>query len=131
MAAFARRVAGAGPPLERWRTSGREVGLETVVARLGSAPLFGGGTLVIVSEPDRLVTDRSTGRRAAGIERLLDAVAPGNALALLDLPEPGRKPSAALAALRARYPQYRTMALEALPLVRFVPVRIVSWFAAG
>jgi PPOX class probable F420-dependent enzyme len=37
----------------------------------------------------------------------------------------------ALAALRARYPQYRTMDLEALPVVRFVPVRIVSWFASG
>ncbi|MCL6645535.1 MAG: TIGR03668 family PPOX class F420-dependent oxidoreductase [Dehalococcoidia bacterium] len=37
----------------------------------------------------------------------------------------------ALTALRARYPQYRTMDLEALPLVRFVPARIVSWFASG
>lgn len=101
VAAFARRVAGEGSPLARWRTSGREVGLETVVARLGSAPLFGGGTLVVVSEPDRLVAERSAVRRAAGIERLLDSVAPGNALALLDLPEPGKKPSAALAALRA------------------------------
>jgi PPOX class probable F420-dependent enzyme len=38
---------------------------------------------------------------------------------------------AALAALRARYPQYRAMALEGLPLLRFVPSRVVSWFAAG
>lgn len=38
---------------------------------------------------------------------------------------------AALAALRLRYPQYRAMALERLPLLRFVPVRVVSWFAGG
>lgn len=37
-----------------------------------------------------------------------------------DLPE-------ALAALRARYPQYRSMALERLPLIVFEPQRVVSW----
>ncbi len=33
----------------------------------------------------------------------------------------------ALGALRARYPQYETMALEALPLIRITPERTVSW----
>ena len=32
-----------------------------------------------------------------------------------------------LAALRARYPQYRTMGLEHLPLIVFQPSRTVSW----
>jgi PPOX class probable F420-dependent enzyme len=36
---------------------------------------------------------------------------------------------AALDALRARYPQYRSMALEDRPLLRLLPVRVVSWFA--
>ncbi len=36
---------------------------------------------------------------------------------------------AALEALRSRYPQYRAMALEQLPLLRFVPARVISWFA--
>ncbi|MES4792504.1 MAG: TIGR03668 family PPOX class F420-dependent oxidoreductase [Chloroflexota bacterium] len=35
----------------------------------------------------------------------------------------------ALVALRTRYPQYRTMQLEDLPLLRFTIDRIVSWFA--
>lgn len=33
----------------------------------------------------------------------------------------------ALAALRARYPAYREMALERLPLIRIVPGRSVAW----
>jgi PPOX class probable F420-dependent enzyme len=33
----------------------------------------------------------------------------------------------ALAALRARYRQYRTMALEELPLLKITPTRLVSW----
>jgi PPOX class probable F420-dependent enzyme len=35
--------------------------------------------------------------------------------------------SRALAALRARYRQYRTMALESLPLLRITPTRLVGW----
>lgn len=35
----------------------------------------------------------------------------------------------ALAALRAKYPQYRAMALEARPLIRITPERVVAWAA--
>ncbi|MBI2766851.1 MAG: TIGR03668 family PPOX class F420-dependent oxidoreductase [Chloroflexi bacterium] len=38
---------------------------------------------------------------------------------------------AALVALRARYPQYRAMALEGLPLIAITPTRVVTWRAAG
>ena len=37
--------------------------------------------------------------------------------------------TAALAALRARYPQYRTMALEERPLLAITPERLVRWQA--
>src|SRR5262245_24562708 len=37
----------------------------------------------------------------------------------------------ALAALRARYRQYRTMALESLPLLRITPTRLVGWSGAA
>jgi PPOX class probable F420-dependent enzyme len=37
----------------------------------------------------------------------------------------------ALAALRARYQQYRTMALEGLPLLRIRPTRLVGWHGSG
>lgn len=36
----------------------------------------------------------------------------------------------ALAALRARYPQYRAMALEGRPALRIIPTRVVAWSAA-
>lgn len=39
----------------------------------------------------------------------------------------GDERPAALAALRARYPQYHAMALEDLPLIVITPRRIVSW----
>jgi len=38
--------------------------------------------------------------------------------------------AAALAALRARYPQYRAMALEERPLLRITPTRWVAWRAS-
>jgi PPOX class probable F420-dependent enzyme len=47
----------------------------------------------------------------------------GEASLVEDDPERAR----ALAALRARYRQYRTMALESLPLLRITPTRLVGW----
>ena len=35
----------------------------------------------------------------------------------------------AIAALRARYPQYRAMDLESRPLIRITPQRVVGWAA--
>jgi PPOX class probable F420-dependent enzyme len=37
----------------------------------------------------------------------------------------------ALAALRARYRQYRAMALESLPLLKITPTRLVGWSGGG
>ncbi len=36
-----------------------------------------------------------------------------------------------LTPLRARYPQYATMALESLPLLRLTPTRVAAWRARG
>jgi PPOX class probable F420-dependent enzyme len=44
--------------------------------------------------------------------------------------ESGRDRSAALAALRARYPQYRAMDLESRPLIQLTPSIVRSWRAA-
>ena len=38
-----------------------------------------------------------------------------------------RQAAAAIAALRARYPQYKTMTLEERPLLRITPDRITHW----
>jgi PPOX class probable F420-dependent enzyme len=37
----------------------------------------------------------------------------------------------AIAALRARYPQYKSMALESRPLIRIDPTRLVAWSAGS
>ena len=46
------------------------------------------------------------------------------------LVEDGGERARAHAALRARYPQYRAMALEVLPLIRVTPTRLVGWSAS-
>ncbi len=41
--------------------------------------------------------------------------------------ERGDQRPAALQALRARYPQYRQMALEGLPLIVIAPIAVAGW----
>jgi len=40
---------------------------------------------------------------------------------------PGEEQRAAIAALRARYAQYREMSLEELPVIRVQPERVLDW----
>ncbi|MBI2320784.1 MAG: TIGR03668 family PPOX class F420-dependent oxidoreductase [Chloroflexi bacterium] len=51
----------------------------------------------------------------------------GHAVLVVDTAER----AGALAALRAKYPQYRAMALETRPLIRVTPERVVEWTAGG
>lgn len=51
----------------------------------------------------------------------------GHAVLVVDAAER----AGALAALRAKYPQYRAMALETRPLIRVTPERVVEWTAGG
>lgn len=44
--------------------------------------------------------------------------------------EGGPERAAALAALRAKYPQYRAMALETRPIIKIVPDRVFGWAAS-
>jgi len=67
--------------LARWRTTGAESTPAAILERVATATMFGGGTLVVVSDPLPLI------RSKAGLEAIravLKAVAPGNALAFLD-----------------------------------------------
>jgi len=96
--AFVRRLEdAAGEPLQRWRARGDDVDSAALAEHVGTAPLFGGGTAVIVTGPRPLL--RSEAGRDA-VRGLLDAVAPGNALALVDVTETGGRPTAGVAALR-------------------------------
>ncbi|HMJ81231.1 MAG TPA: DNA polymerase III subunit delta [Candidatus Dormibacteraeota bacterium] len=76
-------------PLATWRidlgddrsAAGIARAMDQIGERVATAPLFGGGTLVVVRSAAALARD-STGR--ARLEALLGAVPPGNGLALVD-----------------------------------------------
>jgi DNA polymerase III delta subunit len=89
--------ARAGGPLERWRARGDEIDPGLLAERVGTGPLFGGGTIVIVLDSGSLV--RSTAGRDATIAAL-DLVAPGNGLVFLDAAETGAKRTGAADRLR-------------------------------
>jgi DNA polymerase III delta subunit len=111
--AFAQRAGSPGEPLEIWRAPGEDEGdgaetggaakrrgrvLEEIAARLGTATLFGGGTLVVVRQPVWIA------REAAGKARLaalIASVAPGNALCFAELAGADGKVPAATDDLRA------------------------------
>jgi PPOX class probable F420-dependent enzyme len=48
-----------------------------------------------------------------------------------EIVDAGDEHMAALAALRARYPQYRAMALEGLPVIAIRIARVTAWGALG
>jgi len=111
-------AADAGQPLDVWRTSAGddEVGgggddggsgsgagrrrarvLEQIDQRLSTGTLFSGGTVVVVRQPGALL------REAAARElliSLLDSIAPGNALAFVDLIASGGRGPAQAGVLR-------------------------------
>jgi DNA polymerase III delta subunit len=93
----------AGSPVERWRTRGNvrsEADLTQrmgeIGQRVGTAPFFGGGTLVIVSEPGPLA--RAKDQRPTLLD-LVASVAPGNGLAFVDPVDAFGRQSAAGVAL--------------------------------
>ena len=79
--ALAARLAGDGPPLDRLRLTGSATFAAEIAEKVATATLFGGGTLVVVSEPAPLVATKPL---AAALVEALGAVAPGNGLAFLD-----------------------------------------------
>lgn len=107
-------AADSGQPLDVWRTSaddddssdtgsgpgsGRRRGriLEQVELRLSTATLFSSGTVVVVRQPGSILREHAAREQ---LVRLLDAVAPGNALAFTDLIASGGKGPAQAGVLR-------------------------------
>ena len=78
------RDTGARP--DRWRTDGRDITADAVAERVATAPMFGGGTVVVVSNPTQLV--RSKALRDA-LDGVIASVAPGNALVFLEFDTTG------------------------------------------
>jgi DNA polymerase III delta subunit len=111
---FAAGLAATGEPMTTWRadaddeasdgsdgsgTSARRRGrtLDEVEEHLATAPLFGGGTLVVVPQPGALAAESTARER---LLRLLRDVPPGNALCFTDLIASGAKGPAAKGVVR-------------------------------
>lgn len=109
---FAAALGADGVPLTLWRTGGddavgddaggsagrrRDRLLAEIEQRLGTAPLFGGGTLVVVRQPDALVREGTARTR---LLVLIASVPPGNGLCLCDTSGGGGRPGAAAAVIR-------------------------------
>lgn len=71
--------------------------LDRIAERLGTAPLFGGGTLVMLRQPTPLLREKANRERLVG---LISDVPPGNALAITELADGGSRPSKAAEGLR-------------------------------
>ena len=94
------RLAGDGPPLDRLRLSGSgpaATSAAEIGEKVATATLFGGGTLVVVTDPAPLVATKPL---AARLAETLAAVAPGNGLAFLDTVDGTAKRPASLETLR-------------------------------
>ena len=96
---LARNLGPAGEPLQVWRAEGSAAtGLDELALRLGTAPLFGGGLLAVVTDPLALLRSKADRERTVA---LIERVAAGNAIAFTELLGTGaREPAAASAALR-------------------------------
>ena len=94
-------------PLEIWRVDAEAetsagIGsaarlLDRIAERLGTAPLFGGGTLVMLRQPSPLLREKANRERLVA---LIGDVPPGNALAVTELADGGSRPSKAAEGLR-------------------------------
>ena len=97
--AIARRLeqeTGAAP--DRWRVAGVETNPAQIAERVGTAPMFGGGCVAVVTDPGPLL--RSKDSREA-MERAFGVVAPGNALVFVEQGDAGTRRAAMLQGLEA------------------------------
>ena len=99
----ARMAAEDGEPVERWRVRGdartavdAAERIAQIAERLGTAPFFGGGTLVVVAEPGGLARWK---KERPTITDVIGAVAPGNGLAFVETLDSFGRRSATLEAL--------------------------------
>lgn len=99
----ARMEATAGSPVERWRIRGEARSateaaerIAVIAERVGTAPFFGGGTLVVISDPGDLARWK---KESPSIADVIGLVAPGNGLAFIETLDSFGKRSAALEGL--------------------------------
>ncbi|MFI5254811.1 MAG: DNA polymerase III subunit delta [Candidatus Limnocylindrales bacterium] len=108
LVALAAALGEPGTPLQVWHadadteTAGAGAGraarlLDRIAERVGTAPLFGGGTLVVVRQPGALLAEKATRER---LLRLAGDVPPGNGLAFSELVDGQARRSTAANPLR-------------------------------
>ncbi len=90
------RLGAASPGVERLRVGGDDTAFARIGERLATGSLFGGGTLVVLTDPGPLL--RSKGDRDAFTD-LLGLVAPGNGLVVLEPTDGSNRRPAGLVAL--------------------------------
>lgn len=90
------RETGMAP--ERWRVTGVETNAASIGERVATAPMFGGGTVAVVTDPAPLL--RSKADREA-LDRAIANVTPGNALVFIEQGDGGGRRSAALQGLES------------------------------
>jgi DNA polymerase III delta subunit len=119
-----------GPPLEIWRSGGDDAAAEGATGRsstdrtldliaeaVGTGRLFGGGTLVVVSQPAGLLRSNAGRER---LTRLPSAIAAGNGLCFTELIEAGRETATggelrrAVAEAGARVAEFRVPTRDAM-----------------
>jgi DNA polymerase III delta subunit len=129
-----------GQPVEVWRTSGdedeggSETGngsgkrrariLDQIEQRLSTATLFGGGTLVLVRQPQSLIRESAARERLIA---LLPQVGQGNALCFVDLIAAGGKGPAQAGMLRDAVAAHKGLVREFPALTR---ERMEAWVGA-
>jgi len=75
-----------GAPPDRWRADAKTITAEDIGERVQMAPMFGGGTVAVITSHSNLV--RSKVLREA-LEGVISSVAPGNALVFLEFDTSG------------------------------------------
>jgi DNA polymerase III delta subunit len=90
------RMDGDGAGIERWRVTGDATSVGRIAERVATGSLFGGGTLVTVSEPGPLLRSREDRDALVG---LLPAIAPGNGLVFVESTDGSNRRPAGLVAL--------------------------------
>jgi DNA polymerase III delta subunit len=138
--AFAKLAGGADGPLELWRSptedeSATDTGdgggataskrrarmLDEAAMRLGTAPMFGGGTLVVIRQPGTMVREKAAEQR---LIELVAQVPPGNALAFSDITASGGKTPAGSGSIANAVKEAKGLVREYPALTR---ERMESW----
>lgn len=91
--ALAKRLEAGGERVERARVVGASTSAQEILERVGTATMFGGGTLVVVVDPGPLIATKPL---ASQLVDVFASIAPGNGLAFLDAVDGsagGRRPA--------------------------------------